>query len=179
MHIDPADASTVEPLSLDEPEELTLLDHWRPRQGCQKVEHLASVPKVPAGKLANCERMDDSDPTLQIVGQPWFTLAKVLDPDRRIDDHAEARRLRGDERVGSEPPRAASRRALSRSTKAWRPAWTNAVFSSIPVAWRASSIRSSRRFSVVRICFSMHERSASSKSRGRHRSSTLEAERAF
>lgn len=67
MHINPADASTIEPLPLDETEQLALPDHWRQWQGCQQLEHLASVAKVAAGELADYERMDHDDPTVQVI----------------------------------------------------------------------------------------------------------------
>jgi IS5 family transposase len=87
----------------------------------------------------------------------------VIDPDGGIDQDqpdlvrraARARRRGGRRKPFSEPPRAASLRALSRAINASRPAWTIAVFSFRPVRLRALARRSSSRISVVLICISM------------------------
>lgn len=122
MNIDPPDTSTKETLAVDETQQLVLLDQRSSWKRCQKGEHLGSVAEVHTSEFANDERMDRDDPSLQMFPEARFAFTQMLDPDRSVDDHAEGRRRRGGARAGSEPPKAASRRALSRSTNAWRPA---------------------------------------------------------
>src|SRR5579864_8559821 len=80
--------------------------------------------------------------------------AEKLNPDGGIrQDHLTCvLRRRIDLSFGIEPLKDARRRAAARSMRAASPACTKAVFSRIPVIWRACSTSSSFKTSVVLIC---------------------------
>ena len=86
----------------------------------------------------------------------------MLHPNRRINQHgheplrARVRRRRTRRSLGSLPPKAANRLALSLAIKASSPARTTAVFSAIPLSRAASLKRASSIFKVVLICINMH-----------------------
>ena len=118
-----------------------------------------------AGEGSTCElsddcRMDHNHLFIQERVQSEISSAKVIDPYGRVDQShglGGAERLRGiDFSPGIVPPKAASRRALSRAINALRPACTSAVFSSIPVNCLARSTKSPSRFRVVLMHTSVH-----------------------
>jgi hypothetical protein len=84
--------------------------------------------------------------------------AEMIDPDRRIDEHARCiqRRRRIGSRFGSDPPRRPRRLALSRAMSAFKPSRTREVFSVSPVRREASRRSFSSIFKVVLICIVMH-----------------------
>lgn len=89
------------------------------------------------------------------------TVLEVVNPYRRIgEDHSSfafSERVRfGSSKEGIVPPKAANRRAASRSTRASSPILTNAVFSVSPVYSPASASKGSSMLSVVLICMDMH-----------------------
>src|SRR4029077_2850641 len=97
--------------------------------------------------------MDRNLARVQCALQFLVAGAEVVDPDRRIgeDQCFPGRRRRMFFNPGMEPPKAAKRRALSRSMRALRASRINAVFSSTPVNSWAVRMRSSSRAMVVRI----------------------------
>ena len=114
--------------------------------------------EMSARDLADDEWMSKDEVPFEQIADCRKTGSQMFDPNRRVEqDQGRMRgRRRGTERNrGSLPPKAASRRAASRAISACNPARTSAVFSRIPVAWRASSISASSRIMVVRICISM------------------------
>jgi hypothetical protein len=93
------------------------------------------------------------------VGQYGIAGPQMVDPNRGIDqDHPGiGRRRAGACSPGSLPPKRASRRALSRSIKAFNASRTKLDFSVNPVNAWALAISSSSRARVVRI-FYLHLR---------------------
>lgn len=162
VNIDPSDAAAGKALSLDELQDLAVLGGFGPRQLAEKSEDLGPSAHLSESQLADDERVNQNEPILEKPTETGVSAPQVVDPDGRVDERQPAvfrpyggRRLRAKRRPFSEPPSAASRRALSRATRASRPAWTIAVFSFRPVSLRAFSSSSSFRISVVLICINM------------------------
>ena len=72
----------------------------------------------------------------EVSARLGLTNVQVIHPDRGVDeDHDALARRRGFRRSAfSVPPKAASRRALSKAISASSPLWINAVFSLTPVS---------------------------------------------
>jgi hypothetical protein len=162
MDIDPADAAARKLVAVDELEGLVMIRRLRSRHLPKKAEDFRPSLQPTERQLTQDERVDENQPVAQESLKPRVASAQMVDPDRGIDqDQRCSLRVRRERRWGarrkpfSEPPRAASRRALSRAISASRPALTIAVFSLKPVRLRALSSRSSSRISVVLICISM------------------------
>src|SRR5712692_6412674 len=162
MDVHPAHAAASEVVSVDELEGLVVAGGLCPRHFLEKTEHLGAPLQPAERQLTHDERVDENEPALQKGREPRVAFAQMIDPDRCVDENqrgvlpeGRARRRGARRRSLSEPPSAASLRALSRAIKASRPAWTIAVFSFRPVRLRALSRRSSSRISVVLICISM------------------------
>src|SRR5580693_10576558 len=104
----------------------------------QQRNDLARVSKMTERHFTCDKRMPDDLRLAQQIRKARVPLSQVVHPDRRIDqDHCGGTRWRGLRRLtlrrsGSEPPRAANLRALSRAMRASRPACTTAVFSLRP-----------------------------------------------
>jgi len=166
VSVDPADPDAREAVSLDERDNLLMLDEGRSRQGLQETQDLGACRDAAASELPNHKLVTDDLSTLEGACKLPVAPAEMIDPDARVNQDHEAardRRRRIGPNLRSVPPSAASRRALSRAISASSPAWRRAVFSRIPLR-RAARVRSSSfRLSVVLICISMHywHRSAS------------------
>ncbi len=87
MSIDPADAATHEAVGLDEKQHLPVVDDRRVREGSQEGQDLAPPPEVPAGELADHERVSPHLPGAQALGQRLVASAKMIHPDRGVDEH--------------------------------------------------------------------------------------------
>src|SRR5579864_1697769 len=97
--------------------------------------------------------MDHNLARVQGFLQVLVARAEMIDPDRRVgEDQCFPGRRRGMVfNLGMEPPRAAKRRALSRSIRALRASRINAVFSFVPVYSWATRTRLSSSAMVVLI----------------------------
>src|SRR5262245_828152 len=163
MHVDEADTAPHQRTPLQEAKRLLVGCHWYRGQAAEQLEHLAPIPEVTAGQLADDEWMRQHTPGGELIGEGGASGAEMLHPDRRVDQDQRpfrpfVRRRRGTRSEGSVPPRRASRRALSRSINARSPSWIRAVRSLMPVRRCASARRSSSTLSVVRMISSrMHE----------------------
>src|SRR5437899_8849816 len=95
--------------------------------------------------------MDHNLARVQGLLQVCVAGAEMIDPDRRVGEDQCFPGLRRGMffNLGMEAPRAAKRRALSRSIRALRASRINAVFSSTPVNSWAVRMRSSSRAMVV------------------------------
>jgi IS5 family transposase len=149
-----------------------VLGGFGPRQLAEKSEDLRPSAHSSESQLADDEWVSKNEPILEKPTETGISAPQVVDPDGRVDERQSAalrpdggRRRRARRRPFSEPSSAASRRALSRATRASRPAWTIAVFSFRPVSLRALSSSSSSRISVVLICINMAYLYASVKRR--------------
>jgi len=162
MNVHPADTAAGELVTVDELEDLVIVRGRRPWHLPEKTKDLGTSLQSAECQLTQDEWMDENEPLAQKAFQPLVAAAQVIDPNRRVDEDQEGvLRVRRERRLGtprslfSEPPSAASLRALSRAIRASRPAWTIAVFSLRPVRLLALSKRASSRISVVLICISM------------------------
>jgi hypothetical protein len=164
VDVDPTDAACMKSVTFDESQHLLVRGGPGLRQIRETPEDLGAPPEVAErhfpenGGVAKDLSVEKKRREL-LVSPP-----EVIDPDGRVDEDQRpaprlragaGRRRRGGRSVFSEPPSAASRRALSRAISASSPAWTIAVFSLRPVRFRAFSRRVSFRIRVVLICISM------------------------
>ena len=161
VHINPPQTAAHQGMGFDEREDLPVVNHWRARKAPEQREDLSSALQRPACELSYDERMTEHQLLQEETGELPIGGSQMVDPDGRIDqDHAGFRRARvrrrGTGRTPlSEPPNAARRRALSRATRASRPARTTAVFSRRPLSCVARRSKDSSILRVVRICISM------------------------
>ncbi len=160
VDVDPADAHPSEPARLDEGQRLVVSYDRSGGQGRQQRKDLVSASKWATGQLSDHEGMRPDLATTQALGQRLVASSKMVDPDRRVDQHAGQRELGGRRRGtglrrGSVPPRSASRPALACAMSAARPAWSTAVFCFRPVRRWARRSSPSSRLRVVRICISV------------------------
>ena len=158
MGIHPADAGTGQVAPGHQREHLLVLRHrYRTAARRRWAQRLLSPPQAAQRQLPDHEGMrPPPHPASSRRRQTGVASRQVIDPNRGVDQHQPTgRRRRGACSPGCVPPRAASRRALSRAISASRPACTSAVFSSIPVRRRARPPGRRSRFSVVRMHMSM------------------------
>ncbi len=116
MDIDKADTTAHQRALLDESSRLCIgCDHGR-RERVEQAEYLAARIELAAGEFSKHHRMRAHVVRLKPITQMVIAIAEIIDPDRRIDQyHAGSKRRRGGtSSCGSDPPRRASRRALSR-----------------------------------------------------------------
>jgi len=145
--------------SLQEIQHLFIFRNLRLRQGPQQAQDLSPVTQCPTGQLAYDKGVAEYLLLIEQRPQPLTSFAKMLNPNRCIDqNHAGrlARRLRIGRSPFSVPPSSAKRRALSFDIKASRPRRTREVFSLIPVSLAAWRNKESSMLSVVLICINMH-----------------------
>ena len=136
MRVDPADSGSHQAVLLHERQDLVMICERRFGDVPEKREDFSPPPEIPAGQFSDDEGVTPYDAVGQEIREGPVPALKMIDPDRRVDEHQRAfrgRRRRTGRRVPSEPPRAASRLALSRAMSASIPARTSAVFSLIPV----------------------------------------------
>lgn len=125
MSVHPSDSRTRQIVGFDELEHLFVQRQWSLRKCIQQRQDLPPVPDPAAGDLAHHEGVARDLPALEATREPRIAPAKVIDPDRGIDEHYETlRALR--RRMGlsclSVEPSEANRRALSRLISASKPA---------------------------------------------------------
>jgi hypothetical protein len=91
--VDEPDATTVEILILDEGEDFIMSGQRRPRQTVQELEDRVPPRKGTAGELTDHEGMAHDIARFQKHFQVTIAPSEVIDPDRRVDEHHERRRL--------------------------------------------------------------------------------------
>src|ERR1051325_4895230 len=160
MDIGPSDPQAGHPTMLDECHRLVVTDHQRRRKRGEQLEHLATLLQQTEADLTYHVGVAQHFAGLQMCGQNGVMATQMVHPDRGIDENHLAVRRVGRRRAmtrrrGSEPPSAASLRALSRAISARSPSCTSALFSCMPVTPRALATKSSSKIRVVRICMSM------------------------
>ena len=154
MHVDVADAFSVKAVTLDESENLLAISHHGGGQILKQFQDRRAIREASASDLSEYKGMHDDDTALEQIGELRIALAKVIDPDRRVDQDQDevSWRLRGAAfSWGWVPPSRARRRALSRSMRALRPSRTIADRSRGPVSLTALASRSSSMLMVVRM----------------------------
>jgi hypothetical protein len=151
------DAHAVKLISIDELQNLFVRGEARLRQVLQSAYDKIALPEIPQRKLTDDEGMRENDAEIEEVHERLVRSVQMMHPDRNVDqDHPRFdRRLEGMLRLGSLPPKRASRRALSLSIKALSASRTNADFSRSPVKAWALANNSSSSASVVRIIASI------------------------
>ena len=160
MHVDPAETSSVNASGANELQDFPVFRHLGLRQRGEQVEEVFAIGQGAAREFPDDERMTEHRATTQQRGEFVILVAQVVYPDRRVrQDHRppDGRRREMGRKSFSLPPRAASRRALSRAINACSPCRTREVFSSTPVSRAACRINSSSMWMVVLICMSMHD----------------------
>ncbi len=161
MNIDPSDAAAHQRVRFNERQCLFVVYWRRLGKAPEKPENLRPALQRAARKLAEDERMTEHALLQQKAGEMLIDSSEMVDPDRRVNEnHAGLRRIDGRRRgtaraVLSEPPNEARRFALSRATRASRPARTTAVFSRRPLSCVARLNNASSMLRVVLICISM------------------------
>ena len=120
LGVDVADAGSCETLPIDEAQDLLVGGHRGLGKPLQKADHLAATTEVAQAEIPSDPRMAEDGSALKKPAECRVAGAKVVDPDRGVDqDHRDADRRRGiSVNFGSLPPSRASRRALSRSMRA-------------------------------------------------------------
>ena len=160
MDVDPAEAGPIEAMLLHKTQQLIVVSDRRLGQSREQAQDLNTIVDAPANKLADDEGMTKHLPGFEQGPEPRVTTAQVPNPDRSIDENAQAAERR--RRIGfsafSVPPSLAKRRALSRAISASSPNRSKAVFSLIPVSSLARLSNPSSMLRVVLICTSMHSK---------------------
>jgi hypothetical protein len=158
VDINQANAASHESMSLDEQENLVILDLVHRRKGVQQGHDFPPVRQIPAGQFPKDKRMHGNLVHFQERGEGAARHTKVVNPNGCVHEHHYAALRRGMRLApGSEPPSAAKRRALWRETRASRPMRTNEVFSFTPVSRDARAKIPSSMLSVVFIHISMDD----------------------
>ena len=150
--IDVADATSHQLLLLNHHQDFRVAGHRGCRQALEQVKHLPAIAQVAAGEFADHPGVNHHRAFLQERCQTGHPTAQVIHPHRGVDEDQRVLRRRGiGSSLGSLPPRAARRRALSRCTRACRACLSSALRSSCPhSSWAWASSRSSS-VTVVRI----------------------------
>ena len=160
MRIDPANAAAGQRMALYEYQCFAVRGHGRGRQYLHRAKNLRALSQVSAGKFTDHERVAQHESSLQHVRERGIAAPKMIDPDRGVDqDHFAARRwregalrrLRGARACASLPPRRASLRAASRSTRARKASCSTTERSLVPAAALAALSKSSSIVTVVRM----------------------------
>jgi hypothetical protein len=156
VDINQANAASHESMSLEEQENLVILDLVHRRKGVQQGHDFPPVRQIPAGQFPKDKRMHGNLVHFQERGEGAARHTEVVNPNGCVHEHHYAALRRGMRLApGSEPPSAAKRRALWRATRASRPIRTNAVFSFTPVSRDARAKIPSSMLSVVFIHLNM------------------------
>ena len=88
MHVDPAQSASHQPPLLDEPEHFAVVDDRRLSKGRKKRKDLGAIGEVSTRELPDDERVSPNFTELELFHKPGITMAQVIYPDRRIDEHA-------------------------------------------------------------------------------------------
>src|SRR5262249_54597333 len=131
MNIDEPDTAPEQGVMVDEMQDLLVGGHARAWQVRQGAKHDLAPTQIAQGDLADDKGVRQNQARIQQRGKRMVAGSQVIDPDGSVDqDHAgDGRRRRGAFRLGSVPPRRASRRALSRSINALSASRTKLDFS--------------------------------------------------
>src|SRR6185437_8711527 len=160
MRIDPANTTAGQRMALHEHQCFAVRGHGRRRQHLHRAKNPCALAQVSTGKFTDHERVAQHESNLQYVREQRITAPKMIDPDRGVDeDHFAARRWRenalrrrrGARAWASLPPRRASLRAASRSTKASNASCSTTERSLVPAAAVAALSKSSSIVTVVRM----------------------------
>lgn len=94
MHVDPAQAPTRESLYLDEREHFFMSGRRHVGKLGQGSQNGLALGEMPAGELSNHERMGPDVAEIEKLHERRISLAQVIDPDRRVDEHLPSTRAR-------------------------------------------------------------------------------------
>ena len=135
MRVHQPDTQTIQSPTLNHPPHLAELRHPHLRQSIQQRQSPGTLPQRSQRQLRDDQRMDRDIPSPQFLTQFFVASPQVVNPDRGIrENHFRPALRRGTLfSPGIVPPRDASRRALSRSIRAFSASRINAVFSATPV----------------------------------------------
>jgi len=86
MGIDPADAPSVQSIALHELEDFGMLHLRRRRERAKQTEDLAPVPQGSACQFADDKGVSEDLPMLEQTSERSAAHAKVIDPDRCVDE---------------------------------------------------------------------------------------------
>lgn len=152
MRVNVANPSARKTTAGNENQYFLMTSLWDSRKIVPQFQQLITIVQVATCQFADHHWMHAHPPLCQQLIEPLVAMPQMIDPDRGIDKNHIAsqpdRRLEIGSSPGSLPPRAARRRALSRSIRAFRPSRSNADFSCTPVNVTA---RSNNRSSMVRV----------------------------
>lgn len=139
----------------NEVQHLVIMSRLRTRQIAQVLQHNRPQSRAAQSEFSEHERVQQHAITQQHLDQRRLTTAKMVDPDRGIDqNHAARGRRRGTDVIpGSLPPNRANRAAASRAINAFNASRSSAGVSLIPTYAFAVAISSSSRATVVRMGF--------------------------
>src|ERR1700731_4685946 len=153
MRVDITDATAEQPFVPDELQHLRICSRSDQGQVREAAQDRLTLAKMSEGEFTNDKGMRENTAIVEQGAQFRIRFAQMVYPDRGVDkDHrAGGRRRGGAFACLSLPPRRASRRALSRSMRAFRPSRTRPDFSFRPVNAWASATSLSSRARVVRI----------------------------
>jgi len=153
MRVNVANTAAIEAVAADDFKYLVIIGNQCPRQVSEQAQNEDALAQVSKRDLARDEGMDRYLPALEPYLHRGIAPVQMVDPDRGVgENHRSAPRRRGGAfKSGSLPPSRASRRALSRSTRARSASWTIRDFSRKPVKACALASRSSSKAIVVRM----------------------------
>ncbi len=151
MRVDGAQPLTPKAPFLNKIQNLIVCQVREHAEVAKELENVAALLDRPQSQLLDNERVTTNLVSPEQLDKRGFRRMKVVDPYRRVDqDHALRPRRRGAAVAdGSEPPSAASRRALSTRINVSRPSRTSADFSRMPVRSDARSTSASSSVIVV------------------------------
>jgi hypothetical protein len=159
MGIHETDTPLKQGMSFDQAPHLVQLGDFNHREPIKRSSCILPIRQVTESKLGDNKRVSGDVTPLQLPVESGVSLAKVIDPYRRIrKDHFNVDLRRGVETMAGEaPPRAANLRAASRSINALSASRMRALFSTRPVYSCAALMSSSSRAMVVRKGFLLHQ----------------------
>src|SRR5271165_656789 len=134
VDVDMADAAPEQGVTITEAEDFRVRGDYGGRQVQEGGQDGLTLAEDAQRKFADDQGVRQNPPDIEQYGQCRVARPQMIDPDRRVyEDHDRAdRRLGGAMRLGSLPPRRASRRALSRSIRAFSASRMRLDFSSRP-----------------------------------------------
>ena len=159
MGIHESETPSKQGMSFDQAPHLVQLGDLNHRQPIKRSNRILPIRHVTENKLGDNKRMSADVVPLQLLVECGVSLAKVIDPYRRIGkNHFTFDLRRGmDAMVGDAPPSAANLRAASRSINALSASRMRALFSTKPVYSCAALMRSSSKAMVVRNGVLLHQ----------------------
>jgi hypothetical protein len=133
MGVHVADALAVEMMAFDELKHFRICRRHCDGQGGEVAQNGGTVAQVSQGQFADDEGVGQNTTAIQMRDEFRHAGAQMIDPDRGVDEDQAIFRRGVGARSGSEPPRRASRRALSLSIRAFKASRTRLDFSFRPV----------------------------------------------